>query len=162
MCTPYQLAFPNGYCKNIIGYKQVYGTDRNELQHNEVKMLRYHVAKTFLERSRRNSTKEGRKTVLNDNSFVVRQSCLEMVDDVYCHHYFKRCYISSEPQLLCREACENLFSKVCDREFKMVVDFTQSTQGFYLRYYFDIIDCTTLPFQNESPNCYYPDKIRGQ
>ncbi|KAL9976277.1 hypothetical protein ACROYT_G013560 [Oculina patagonica] len=162
VCTPYQATFPNGYCKGVIGYQRVYGTNQNELQHSERKMLRYHVAKSFLVQSRRNSTEQGRKIVLNHNSFVVRQSCLDMVDDVYCHHYFKRCYISSRPPPICREACEDLFFKVCDREFKMVVDFTKSTEAYYLRYYFELINCTTLPFQNDSSDCYYPDKIRDK
>lgn len=123
-------------------------------------MLRYQVAKNFVEQSRE---KDG-EVIINDNSYVVRQSCLDMVDDVYCHHYFKRCYISSRPPLICRETCEELFFKVCDREYKIVKEFMNSTQREAVRYpyFFDIIDCTTLPFRNESSNCYYPDKIRGQ
>ncbi|KAL9976276.1 hypothetical protein ACROYT_G013559 [Oculina patagonica] len=146
VCTPYQVAFPKGYCKDIIGYLPVYGTHQFELHLNEIKLLLF---QKFLERSRANSTEEGWQIITNDKSFAVRQSCLDMVDDVYCHHYFKRCYISSRPQVICREACEELFFQVCDREHEMVKTLN-----------FDIIDCTTLPFRNQSSNCYYPDKIR--
>ena len=152
VCLPYQALFRtgyHGYCEDIIGYLPVYGSNKNELYENEMKMYRYRAMKTFLEQTRQNST---------DNSYVVRQSCLDMVDYVYCHHYFKRCYISSSPQFVCREACDNLYYKACDREFKMVMDFLNS-QGPYP---FDIINCTTLSFRNESSNCYYPDEIRGQ
>ncbi|XP_078365666.1 uncharacterized protein LOC144649949 isoform X2 [Oculina patagonica] len=154
VCIPYQSAFSNGYCKDIIGYLPVYGTDFMELQNNEDNMLRFRVAKGFVEQALKNSTEE--------DGFVVRQSCLDMVDDVYCHHYFKRCYISSRPPLICREACEQLYYHVCDREFKMVEDFMKSREGIDYPYYFDIINCTTLPFRNESSNCYYPDKIRDK
>lgn len=157
MCTPYQSAFPDGYCKEILGYLPVYGENQLELFENEMKMLRFRVAKKFIENSRANSTQGG-----GDDSLFIRQSCLDMVDKVYCHHYFKRCYISSKPPLVCREACEELFFKVCDREFKIVERFMHSREGTDYPYYFDMINCTTLPFRNESSNCYYPDKIRGQ
>lgn len=87
LCLPYQAKFPDGYCKDILGYQPIYGTDSYALQENELKMLRYQVAKNFVEQSRE---KDG-EVIINDNSYVVRQSCLDMVDDVYCHHYFKRC-----------------------------------------------------------------------
>ena len=138
VCTPYQAVFPNGYCKDIIGYLPVYGTNQKDMVLNEMKMVRYREAINLL---------------IKNNTLDARQSCLEMVDDVYCHHYFKRCYISSRPPLICREACEELFSKACDREYKKVQN---------LGYNFDIIDCTTLPSRNGSSHCYYPDKIRGQ
>ena len=150
---PYQTAFPDGYCKDIIGYLPVYGSNQFELQLNEIRMQRYQVAKKLLEQTRGYPAEDG--------AFVVRQSCLDMVDDVYCHHYFKRCYISSSPPPICRETCEELFFNVCDREYKMVENFTNSKGGLDFPYYFDIINCTTLPFRNESSNCYYPDKIRG-
>ena len=92
--------------------------------------------------------------------FWVRQSCLEEVDDLYCHHYFKRCYFSFSPQPVCREACEELTFKRCDREFKTVTAYNQLIRES--PFYWDIIDCTIMPFRNESSNCYYPDKIRGQ
>lgn len=161
LCLPYQVIFPDGYCKHILGYQPIYGTDSNELQENEMKMLRYQIAKNFVESSR---GKNG-KGVINDDSYVVRQSCLNMVDDVYCHHYFKRCYISSRPPSICRETCEKLFFKVCDREFGIVEDFTNSRQNhsrLNYPYFFDIINCTALPFRNESSDCYYPDQIRGK
>ena len=161
LCLPYQAKFPDGYCKEILGYQQIYGTNSYELEENEMKMLRYQMAKSFIEQSRG----ENGEVIIEDNSYVVRQSCLDMVDDVYCHHYFKRCYISSRSPLICRETCEQLYFKVCDREFKIVEDFTNSTRlhsRLNYPYFFDIIDCTTLPFRNESSNCYYPDKIRGQ
>ena len=151
VCTPYQVAFPNGYCKNIIGYQPIYGTNQPELQHNEDRMTHFN---NFLESSGWNSTKEGILIKVKDKSFIVRQSCLDMVDDVYCHHYFKRCYMSSKPPLICRETCEELFSNVCYWEYK-VVKFINSKS-------WDIINCTTLPFRNASPSCFYPDKIRGQ
>ena len=170
LCVPYGLIFSNGgYCKDIIGYQNVYGRDMNELVYNEKKLRRYQMttylfqqmAKDFLRQIRRNLTDDQKR--IRDQSFEVRQSCLEQVDDIYCHHYFKRCYISSSPQLLCREACEELFFKHCDREYKMVLDFNQKRQNFPdWPFYWDIINCFTLPFRNESNNCYYPDKIRGK
>ena len=161
---PYGLdgdLFQNGgYCKNILGNLPVHGRDILELGENEMKLRRYQMAKDFALQSRGNTTNG--QTKIFDGSFTVRQSCMDAVDDIYCHHYFKRCYVSSEPQKICRETCEELFFKLCDREYKMVLKF--NLMAIIRRYPFswDIINCTTLPFRNESSNCYYPDRIRGQ
>ena len=172
VCVPYGLEAPlfqnGGYCKNIIGNLPVYGRDINELNANENNLRRFELTiylfkqmvKAFFRQIQWKLTDEPKKT--RDMSFGVRQSCLEHVDDIYCHHYFKRCYFSSSPQPVCREACEVLTNH-CDREFKMVSDFNQERKKFPdWPFYWDIINCTTLPFRNESRNCYYPDKIRGQ
>ena len=170
LCEPYGLLFSKGgYCKDIIGYLPVYGRDKNELALNERKLRRYemtaylvqNMAKEFLRRMRQNLTDGQKGTKVS--SFEVRKSCLERVDDIYCHDYFKRCYISSGPQPVCREACEELLFKFCDREYKMVLDFNRKRLQFPdWPFSWDIINCTTLPFRNESRNCYFPDKIRGQ
>ncbi|KAJ7365080.1 hypothetical protein OS493_007726 [Desmophyllum pertusum] len=82
VCLPYQALFRtgyHGYCEDIIGYLPVYGSNKNELYENEMKMYRYRAMKTFLEQTRQNST---------DNSYVVRQSCLDMVDYVLLSSLF--------------------------------------------------------------------------
>ena len=162
MCRPYGRIFQTGgYCKSVLNNLPVYGKDLNELYVNERKLQLYQVAKDFLLKTRKNSTNN--PSVMLDSSFEVRQSCLKAVDDIYCHHYFKRCYLSSSPQILCREACQDLFFRLCNREFKLVSDFNKDRlyQTPEYPYFWDIINCTILPFQNESSNCYYPDKIRG-
>ena len=119
------------------------------------------MAKDFFQRLLWNLTDEQKR--IRDQTVNVRKSCLEQVDDIYCHHYFQRCYISSIPQPLCREACEELVFRQCDREFKLALDFNRKRQQFpEWPFFWDVISCTTLPFRNESSNCYYPDKIRGQ
>lgn len=162
ICRPYGRIFQTGgYCKSVLNNLPVYGKDLNELYVNERKLQLYQVAKDFLLKTRKNST--DKPSVMLDSSFEVRQSCLKAVDDIYCHHYFKRCYLSSSPQILCREACQDLFFRLCNREFKLVSDFNKDRlyQTPEYPYFWDIINCTILPFQNESSNCYYPDKIRG-
>ena len=63
----------------------------------------------------------------------------------------------------CREACEELVFRQCDREFKVALDFNRKRQQFpEWPFFWDVVNCTTLPFRSESSNCYYPDKIRGQ
>lgn len=162
ICRPYGRIFQTGgYCKSVLNNLPVYGKDLNELYVNERKLQLYQVAKDFLLKTRKNST--DKPSVMLDSSFEVRQSCLKAVDDIYCHHYFKRCYLSSSPQILCREACQDLIFRLCNREFKLVSDFNKDRlyQTPEYPYFWDIINCTILPFQNESSNCYYPDKIRG-
>ena len=149
-CTPYQALFPNGYCKDIIGFQQIYGRNRNELQHNEEKMLQF---RKFLLKGSHGNLTDGVQIIIYGIPFVLRQNCLDMVNNVYCHHYFKRCYIASRPQLICKETCKELFFKVCGLNYKMMA---------LLRSKFDLIDCSTLPFRNKSSSCYYPNKTRGQ
>ena len=162
ICRPYGRIFQNGgYCKSVLNNLPVYGKDLKELYVNERKLRLYQVAKDFLLKTRENST--NKPSVMLDSSFEVRKSCLKAVDDIYCHHYFKRCYLSSGPQILCREACQDLFFRLCNREFKLVSNFNKDRlyQTPEYPFFWDIINCTILPFQNESSNCYYPDKIRG-
>ena len=151
LCVPYSSLFQNGgYCKDIIDNLLVFGKNERELQGNENKL--HNFAKI---------TKENKVII---SRFVdIRKSCLERVDDIYCHHYFKRCYLSSAPQTVRREACEDLMFNVCDQEIKTALEFNRNRPKlFYWKYYWDIINCTTLPSRNESSNCYYPDKTRGQ
>lgn len=148
-CSPYQDKFPDGYCKDIIGYLPVYG-NYQDLNKSENEMRRFQTVKNLVLQTRPQPWQRGIP--------FVRQSCLDMVDDVYCHHYFKRCYISSRLQVVCRETCEELLFKFCDREYKNLQDFARMVPSFFM----DVINCSTLPFRNKSPNCYYPDKIRGQ
>ncbi|KAL9976279.1 hypothetical protein ACROYT_G013562 [Oculina patagonica] len=149
-CSPYQGTFPNGYCKDIIGYLPVYGSYQ-DLHESETKLRNYQMAKNFLLKTRQ-------QRGINGIYFSVRQSCLDMVDDVYCHHYFKHCNISSKPQFICRETCNKLLFEVCDREIKLVKTFAEEEPSIFM----EIINCRTLPFRNESSNCYYPDKIRDK
>ena len=146
----YQGQFPDGYCKDIIGHLPVYGSFQN-LNKSENKLHQYEIARSYLLKTRH------KKEIDNIYSFV-RQSCLDMVDDVYCHYYFQRCNMSSRPQLICRETCQKLYFEVCDREFAMVKHFVETDPSVFI----DIINCKTLSFRSGSSNCYYPDKIRGQ
>ena len=162
VCEPYGLdksSFQDGgHCKDILGNRLVYGSSLFELCKGEKKMLRFEMATYLFHKIQQNLTEE--QKIIKDKFFWVRQSCLEEIDDIYCHHYFKRCYLSSSPQPVCREACEELTFKRCDREFTEVTAYNQKTRDSV--FYWDIIDCTIMPFRNESSNCYYPDKIRGQ
>ena len=164
LCVPYGLSNllfqKGGYCKDILGNRPVYGSSPLELYVNEGKMRRYQIATNLFHKIQQNLTKE--QKIIKDKFFWVRQSCLKKVDDIYCHHYFKRCYFSSSPQPVCREACEELIFKQCDREFEMLTVYNQEGLKTSHWKYWDIINCTILPFRNESSNCYYPDKIRGQ
>lgn len=158
MCIPYQAKFPNGACKDIIGYQPVYGININKLKSNERGQSRYQLVKTLTMQQQVYSS--GNNAL--DDFFTSRERCLKMDADVSCHQSFKRCYISSSPQLICREICEDLTFNVCKREYKIIEDFVKSQQGSSYPYTFETTDCSTLPFRNESPNCYYPDEIRGQ
>ncbi|XP_044175659.1 uncharacterized protein LOC114960826 isoform X2 [Acropora millepora] len=149
VCQPYDQVSPQGYCKHILGNLPVFGT-KQQLQDNEQKMRRYELLKTYF------------KSLPNSSpyNYKLRQSCVLVVDDIYCHNYFKRCYISSAPQPVCRDFCEDTFLKVCDREIKIAEEFNKRKDLFLLRYYWEIINCTTLPYRNETSNCYYPDVIQ--
>ena len=166
LCEPYGLdkrLFENGgYCKHVLGDLPVFGSDIYELEENEKKIRRFEVIKQLIPRYHSNS--KDQQGIIRGKFLEVRQSCLEMVDDIYCHHYFKRCYISSKPQPVCRQACEELMFKVCDREIKVVSEFNHNRLGLFHSwpYSWDLINCTNLPSRNESSHCYYPDKIRGQ
>ena len=151
------------YCGHVIGTQPVEVIPAKILI-NEHKMRVYQLFKTKVLQS------PGLFMNLNKlrNKYFVappRRKCLEQIDDIYCHHYFKRCFIDSwGSQMLCREACEELIFQVCDREFKEASDFNKGrdSRKDFFGFYWDIIDCTRLPFRNESNNCYYPDKVRGR
>ncbi|XP_068721502.1 uncharacterized protein [Montipora capricornis] len=143
VCKAYDVLFPDGYCKQILGNSPVFGK-MEDLRNNHEIMRSFNDLKSTLQQL-----------------FEVRESCLAAVDDMYCHNYFPRCYISSSPQPVCREACEEKFLKVCDQEIKAVKDFNRK-MPFSLRLDFEIINCTTLPYRNPTGNCYYPDVIQEQ
>lgn len=88
-----------------------------------------------------------------------RQSCLDQIDKIFCHHYFQRCYIDyvidSTVQRVCREACEEFKSKYCNQELTRLIMFLPKS------FRSEIIDCTDLPSLKESSICYHPDKTRG-
>ena len=156
-CIPYGTS--DSYCGHIIGNLYV-NVSEVERKINEHKMKTYQLLKEYVLQT------PGKFIAGMNISFVApRRKCLEQIDDIYCHHYFKRCFIDSRrPQMLCREACEELLFQICDREFKEASDFNKGRnfhKSFRFGYYWDIIDCTRLPFRNESNNCYYPDKVRG-
>ena len=150
VCQPYDQVSPQGYCKHILGNLPVFGT-KQQLQDNEQKMRRYELLKTYFKSLPKSSP----------YNYELRQSCVLVVDDIYCHNYFKRCYISSAPQPVCRDFCEDTFLKVCDREIKIGEEFNRRKDLFLWPYYWEIINCTTLPYRNETSNCYYPDVIQG-
>ena len=162
-CIPYGTSDEhqfngNSYCGHIIGNLHV-NVSEVERKINEYKMKTYQLLKEYVLQT------PGKFIAGMNISFVApRRKCLEQIDDIYCHHYFKRCFIDSRrPQMLCREACEELLFQICDREFKEASDFNKglNSRKSFFGYYWDIIDCTRLPFRNESNNCYYPDKVRG-
>ena len=80
-----------------------------------------------------------------------RQSCLKQINDIYCHHYFQRCYIDFTVQRVCREACEKLKSEHCELEFEMADHLNR-----YGTHTFHIIDCTDLPSRKGTGICYDP------
>ena len=86
-----------------------------------------------------------------ENLPAARQSCLKQIDDIYCHHYFQRCYIDFTVQRVCREACEKLKSEHCEPEFEKADDLNRNgTHTFH------IIDCTDLPSRKGTGICYEP------
>ena len=138
-CIPYGIntsLFENGgYCKLIIGNVAVNGTP--ELEDNEEKLRHYET------------------NIQSGFGFVnPPQSCTEKIDDIYCHHYFKRCFIDSPVQTVCREACET-FRSVC----KKLLAFAPFLRALKINVH--VIDCTVLPSRDESSICYDPDTIRG-
>ena len=85
------------------------------------------------------------------NLTAVRQSCLKQIEDIYCHHYFQRCYIDFTVQRVCREACEKLKSEHCEPEFEKADHLNRDgTHTFH------IIDCTDLPSRKGTGICYEP------
>ena len=131
-----------GYCKRIIDHQPVNGT-MIQLQRKEQKMGEL---ETFI-----NTAKQS----ILWKMFGPRQSCLNQIDKIFCHHYFQRCYTDSTVQRVCREACEEFKSKYCNRgliQLKMFLPKNFSSE---------IIDCTDLPSLKESSICYHPDKTRG-
>lgn len=60
------------------------------------------------------------------------------------------------------EACEELEFKHCKQEFReaLKMNFERRDRKIY-QYHWDIIDCTTLPYRNETTNCYYPNHDQG-
>ncbi|XP_068725120.1 uncharacterized protein [Montipora capricornis] len=147
VCEAYDVLFPDGYCEHILGNSPVFGKTKEDLRNNENSMLRYNLLKVYSKFYK---------------ELDVRESCLAAVDDIYCHYYFPRCYISSPPQPVCREACEEKFLKVCDHEIKVAKTFNEDNPVLSWPYYWDIINCTTLPYRNQTSNCYYPDVIQDQ
>ncbi|XP_068700490.1 uncharacterized protein [Montipora foliosa] len=141
VCKAYDVLFPDGYCKQILGNSPVFGK-MEDLRNNHEKLRGFNVLKS------------------SSPQYFVRESCLAAIDDMCCHNYFPRCYISSSPQPICREACEEKFLKVCDQEIK-VAKTLNSEQPFSLPFNFEIMNCTTLPYRNQG-NCYYPDVIQEQ
>ncbi|KAK2556836.1 Cell adhesion molecule Dscam2, partial [Acropora cervicornis] len=143
---------PQGYCKHILGNLPVFVT-KQQLQDNELNIKRYDLMKMYF----KSENKPGHFTG------KLRQSCELVVDDIYCHYYFNRCYISSAPQPVCREFCEDTFLKVCDQEIKFAEEFNRRSKllEHYTLGYWDIIDCTTLPYWNQTSNCYYADVIQA-
>ena len=150
VCKAYDVLFPDGYCKHILGNSAVFGKTMEDLQNKEQKLLR---TLEFL-----------RLTLIVPQ--LVSESCFAGFEDIYCHNYFPRCYISSSPQPVCREACEGkFFLKVCDHLIKWgeTINKENLEKGLFFSRHLkvDDINCTTLPYRNQTSNCYYPDVIQG-
>lgn len=132
-----------GYCKRIIGHRPVNGT-MIQLQRKEQKLREL---ETFINRAK--------ESIGFWKMFWPKQSCLDQIDKIFCHHYFQRCYTDSTVQQVCREACEELKSKYCNRELIKLKRFLPKNLSS------EIIDCTDLPSLKESSICYHPDKTQG-
>lgn len=147
-CIPYGInesIFENGgYCKRIIDHQPVNGT-MIQLQRKEQKMREL---ETFMSKAKKN---------ILWKMFGPRQSCLDQIDKIFCHHYFQSCYTDSTVQRVCREACEELKSKYCNPELNLAKLYNILPESLTS----EIMDCTDLPSLKESSICYHPDKIRG-
>ena len=145
------------YCKYILGNQPVNETPR-DMEHDK-DMWRYQYAKQY-----------GwiflfphfafTKGITFKKPSEVNQ-CFKKIDDIYCHYYYRRCYIDSKPQPICREACEELEFTYCSRVFKEALLMNKKTNKKILTFHWVIINCTAVPFRNETTNCYYPDHDKG-
>ena len=171
-CVPYTTKFPDGHCKRVLGNTMVYGTP-DVLDENNQKLRRYEIAFGFLKMTGGLTPLNGTDNVIfrppngAPPAVVVKKTCLDLVDYMYCHSYYPQCRISSKHQSVCKEACETFNYDICKKEMELLNKFNVlAWQGNY-GYSWDIIDCTDLPSQNQSytgqsePDCYYPSKIRG-
>ena len=155
MCEPYAIS-PRTYCNPVLGNAFVF-RGQKDLERLEKNLLRFEMIKDAIPMLV--ASVRDKRLMSRHNTY---QRCLEMADDLYCHHYFQRCFMSSDPQPVCREACLLFKTEVCVHQVKILVEFNLKRHLYpQFNYGWDIIDCTTLPFQNESWNCYYPDKVRG-
>ena len=144
-----------GYCNNIIGNQPIIATLK-DMFHYDNNMWRWQYQAVSYRRAWLIS--EGKKS---DRRSEIDQ-CFKQIDDIYCHYYYKRCYIDSKPQPICREACEELEFKHCKLEFReaLKMNFERRNWRIY-QYHWVIINCTTLPYRNETTNCYYPNHDQG-
>lgn len=143
------------YCKYILGRQTVMNRTSKLDNLYDADMWRYQYAKHFgrLFLNPHKGAKFNKPSEVN--------KCFKQIDDIYCHYYYKRCYFDSDPQLICREACEELEFKNCQQLFKKAAEMNKSTNRRIYPYYWVIINCTVLPFRNETTNCYYPDHEKG-
>ena len=138
-----------------MGYQPVYEETLKELEKSERAYSSSESLVKFI------MEKQGNSSGHNDSFIAARERCLERENDMSCHNFFKRCYISFRPQSLCREACEDLIFNVCKLEARIFAEFLERMRHSGFRYPFKVMNCTAMKFRNESPNCYYPDKMRG-
>ena len=139
-----------------MGYQPVYAKSLQALERRENRHSNYQSIKTIISQKQGNPSPNNAKGKL----FPARKRCLKKENDTTCHNFFQRCYISFRPQSLCREACEDLIFNVCKREARLLASLIK--WSIFTRYGFRVMNCTEMPFRNESPNCYYPDEMRGQ
>lgn len=146
----------DSYCNDIIGNQPIIATPKDMFYYDD-SMWRWQYQAVSYRRASLGIS-EGKKS---DRSSEIDQ-CFKQIDDIYCHYYYKRCYIDSKPQPICREACEELEFKHCKREFReaLKMNFERRDRRIY-QYHWDIINCTTLPYRNETTNCYYPNHDQG-
>lgn len=146
-----------GYCNDIIGNQPIIATPK-DMFYYDASMWRWQYQAVSYRSWASLDISEGKKS---DRLSEIDQ-CFKQIDDIYCHYYYKRCYIDSKPQPICREACEDLQFKHCKREFReaLKMNFERRDRRIY-QYHWDIINCTTLPYRNETTNCYYPNHDQG-
>lgn len=144
------------YCNDIIGNQPIIATTKDMFYYDD-SMWRWQYQAVSYRRASLHIS-EGKKS---DRLSEIDQ-CFKQIDDIYCHYYYKCCYIDSKPQPICREACEELEFKHCKREFReaLKMNFERRDRRIY-QYHWDIINCTTLPYRNETTNCYYPNHDQG-
>ena len=150
ICKPYRYG-EKGMCSGIIGKRLVYGSLSTQ-ERMEKLLTNFEMAKAY---------------VLSKDD--ISDKCLRTVEQVYCNHYFKRCdNVSSGilPVPVCREACEVMVQQHCKEEYHRAHKINKAvkeSEAAFNQWYFDLINCTTLPRRNGGtiPECYYPRELQG-
>ena len=132
-------------CASMIGKRLIYGSLSIQERKEKLLINGFEMAKAF---------KLSRDDISGNR--------LQILERVYCNHYFKRCDNASSrilPVPVCREACEVMVQQRCKEEYRMAHQMNKGVPGWT----FDLINCTTLPRRNGGtiPECYYPREVEG-